>query len=705
MKKLLVLLLAVMLFCFFLASCDSLPPEVLETLEKLGITEHTEHDFQETDKVEASCTTDGSVSYVCTSCGFTTTETTAATGHNYVTTVLTKPNCARTGLNKHTCSNCGDVQTEWLPTTGEHTYDESVGASRILKCTEPLCGVTYIREFDGEYKKQIVYTFSDADLEEFNKVYGELENIIKVADKYDASLHAYSESGELYSKYVAMEAKYEELYEILEYVVGQYQIAQIEYYQDMNNVEKQNIVSYITGVRADLVTQFYSFAKPIYDSMYREFYYYGMSEPEINAYIADTDSISNPEYTELNKENSDIELKFNSISDPGTSPQTPDLYAELVENNKRIAELMGYENYLAYAYESVYGRDYDYTDVVEVATYVKEYIVPVFHYFYNAWYGLWPAGYVSDGERALFLSQVQDSFFDSYTSNVYLNDYIDLLTFDSNPDKQISFSDEFDKMFENGTYFRGEYEGAYVTYLYGVNTPIAYFGPGYDNPFTVVHEFGHYMNEVYNQDVPSQSYDLLEMHSQGNEILFTAYLKTALKGNGSYITQLVEYYNMLNMLSTVIAALSVDTFEQAVYTDTYAGTYAELIMADGVISSDEYDTLYKGILIDFGAYTDDGNDENDLVPPTYWRYVTISAPCYYVSYSISALSVLQLYPKAAEDYNAAVDSYLKLFTYTDELGEDENMTTAEVLEYAGLYSFTDEELYASIYDYFIGSKQ
>ena len=60
---------------------------------------------------------------------------------------------------------------------------------------------------------------------------------------------------------------------------------------------------------------------------------------------------------------------------------------------------------------------------------------------------------------------------------------------------------------------------------------------------------------------------------------------------------------------------------------------------------------------------------------------------------------------AGEDYDAAIDSYLKLFTYIDEVeASGEYMTTEEILEYAGLYSFTDEELYASIYNYFLGDE-
>jgi hypothetical protein len=120
---------------------------------------------------------------------------------------------------------------------------------------------------------------------------------------------------------------------------------------------------------------------------------------------------------------------------------------------------------------------------------------------------------------------------------------------------------------------------------------------------------------------------------------------------------------------------------------------AESIMADGTITADEYDALFRDIIKDLGVSS---------INPTYWRYVTIGSPCYYISYSISALSVLQLYPKALEDFDAAKDSYLKLFTYVDEYDTDyDYMTTEETLLYAGLLSFKDEELYKYISQYIL----
>ena len=138
-----------------------------------------------------------------------------------------------------------------------------------------------------------------------------------------------------------------------------------------------------------------------------------------------------------------------------------------------------------------------------------------------------------------------------------------------------------------------------------------------------------------------------------------------------------------------MAGMTIDTFEQAVYLNQYEGTGADEIMADGKITYDEYDALYKGICTDYGVANEIGN---------YWRGgMTITSPCYYVSYSASAISVLQLYEMAhTQGLDVASEAYLKLFTYVDE---DPTMTLEEVLDYAGLLSFEDEQLYINLKNY------
>ena len=647
------------------------------------------HDFQVTEEKQANCSKDGYVKSACANCGETQEEVIPATGHNFQVTSKTAATCNKDGVTKYKCKNCGYKKEEKSPKTG-HNFEDFVEQSRLMRCTNDFCSYAKFADGNGKYKEVLVYSFSEEDLAEFDTIFNELDAIIKAAAPYDKTLHAYEEGSDTEAAYLVMEAKYEELYAILEYVTAQYQLAEIEYRVSMSAAKEENY-NYISDLRTELVADFYSFSGPIADSMFREYYYYGMTDEEILAFVLESDSVANEEYMALTKRNTEIELEFMEIrANADTSELIPDLYAEFVSNNNRIAQILGYDNYLEYAYENVYDRDYAPSDVAEIREYVKQYITPVFKKAYSRWDEL-VANVDFNGNSYLnYETYINESFFSNYVSNHMLNDYIDLLNFTSNPDKQITFSDAFNGLLGDGNLFRGNYQGAFVTSIYGLDIPVAYFGGGsYSSAFTVVHEFGHYMNEVYGGGKFSQSYDLLEMHSQGNELLFLAYLQSRLP-EGS--CDLVETYQLVNMLYTVMAALAVDTFEQAVYLDYYDGPAAATIMADGTITADEYDALYADIVKDLGA--------PEYLDSTYWRSVTIGSPCYYVSYSISALSVLQLYSTATLDFDTAKDSYLKLFSYVDTYKSEEEyeyMTTEETLIYAGMYGFTDEEMYKLIY--------
>jgi oligoendopeptidase F len=165
-------------------------------------------------------------------------------------------------------------------------------------------------------------------------------------------------------------------------------------------------------------------------------------------------------------------------------------------------------------------------------------------------------------------------------------------------------------------------------------------------------------------------------------MLFIQYAKDYIDGMP---LDLVTTEFFVNSLYTIVLATQVNCFEQAVYLDYYD---SEEIMADGTITADEYDDLFAAISIDFGI-------EKDYRVDHYWRYVTISSPCYYISYAVSGVNALQIYTKVdRQGFEAAKESYLKLFTYTDE---NPDMTLEEILEYAGLTSYTDEETFEAIY--------
>ena len=97
---------------------------------------------------------------------------------------------------------------------------------------------------------------------------------------------------------------------------------------------------------------------------------------------------------------------------------------------------------------------------------------------------------------------------------------------------------------------------------------------------------------------------------------------------------------------------------------------------------------------------------------SYWRFVTIPAPSYYISYAMSALPCVELLSVAeTEGFEAAKAIYFKFFTFTDdpnnfdvdsEGDKTATLTFGETLNYVGLHSVFDEEMYTHISSYFCG---
>ena len=691
MKRLLAILLVIVTI-FALTSCDVVKEKFDEIMASINgddkkepVEEHVcEFVLDEEASIPATCEKAGKEVLSC-SCGKTQEKDIEALGHDIVLSSEKLPKtCDDWGSREYRCKRCNAKTREAIKPVG-HLWADPVENSRLVRCTREGCQGGKLVDPTGKHDEALTFSFDAEDEAAIEAKYNEVLNAINSAAKYDAALHAYAEEGELADAFAAVDAIHTEYYDMIIEAGAQRQLAEIMYYCDMKDEDLEETYSYMLDYYSNLVSQFYSLSQPFYDSCYREFYYYGMTEEEINAFLFDSNAVSNPRYTELKERNNAIEVELLALPEAQRlgGDTVPTLYAEFAKNNNEMAQIMGYENYLEYAYENVYSRDYTYQDVAQVTKYVKNNIAGLFNDTYAKWESM---SLTQDDIDKIYL-QINDSFFNTLAPNTTVNDYIDLLVFDTNPDKNISFSDEFNKLMVDGNLFRGDYAGAFVTSIKDI--PIAYFGKGYQNAFTIIHEFGHFMNEVYSAGTDAnQSYDLLEMHSQGNEMLYLTFLETQL---GKYEYELIETYQFLNMLNTIMSGLAVDAFEQAVYLNKYEGKNADTIMADNQITADEYDLLYKSIIEDFGT--------QEYQSTNYWRYgMTITSPCYYVSYSISAISVLQLYEMAATDgMDAAIDAYLKLMSYVDT---DSDMSMADVLTQAGLYKYTDQALYTTFANFY-----
>ena len=235
--------------------------------------------------------------------------------------------------------------------------------------------------------------------------------------------------------------------------------------------------------------------------------------------------------------------------DPAFSVKMVPLYVELVQNNNRMAQIYGYDNYYEYAYKEGYARDYDSDQIDTMRKYAAKYLVPAME-----------GALMQFVESYQALSSNEKRFFNSYTSGSYadidepyLENYFDILP--------RSTRNTMLEMFDGNIMLLDDVpsamEGAFTTAL-GPDRAICFFGPNCSDTLTVVHEVGHYYACRYTElgDIPL---DLAEVHSQGNEWLFTAYLKDQISED---LYTALASYKMYVDLTTVIIGITVDAFEE-----------------------------------------------------------------------------------------------------------------------------------------------
>lgn len=559
-----------------------------------------------------------------------------------------------------------------------HKFGESTESSRLKGCQLWGCHEGIFAEQETPYSASLSYTLDDAKKAQID---GELQAILDdltAIGAYEEGVTPSLEETEAFlDKLEAIEAS-------LKYIDQQYQYATILY--DVNPFDTQTIENLqdVLDYSLEVEGQYYALFQKIYDSNYRTCYFAGMTEGEIVEFLADYNQSSDEELLLFQERNNEI-LTYNSYNVEYDN-SIPILYSEYVFNNNMIAKKLGYDNFMEYAYAEEYMRDYSYTEMREVASLLVEYLSPLLNEFYDRYSQSSANPDLNWQEKTEYNATVASSFFSNTIANEKVNNFFDVMEQKEGASQPISFSDSVNKLIEEGNYFLGKMPGAYTWYIEKDEMPIMYFGEDSLDSFTFVHEFGHYMDTCYNKGLSSMM-DLCETHSQGLEMLFLHYLKSDMEAS-SY--DLIKEYTFLNAFWLILNSMAVNAFEDAVYTNTYTGKDSDVYMKDGKITANEYDALFTSILYDFGL--------SEVSSSTYWRFVAFDQAAYYVSYALSMASSLQLYFKAElEGFEAAKTSYFKLITYTDE-GTD--MTYEEVLEYAGLYAYDDEELYKMIGNYF-----
>ena len=488
------------------------------------------------------------------------------------------------------------------------------------------------------------------------------------ADGFSADLAALEDALMAGTDWDLVESLDEKLNETVSYINSQQSIAYI--LMSMYTEEPEYSQKYMdsTNILADAVADYKEMARRVYqsDSALKEQYFAEWTEEEIQM-ILNFDA----EVVELEKRNAQILVEFRALDEDTISSDMIPLYREMVLNNNRIAQLAGYDNYYVYAYEKVHSRDYDPGQVQVMRRYTQKYIVPNFEDILRTTSTLLQN--LSSVQRTKLMDLMQKKDFDKLEKN-YVDNYLKSLPAGAR-DGMLSMFLDSRAVFVND---KKAHEGAFTT---EVNDGLfCYFGPGYQNSFTTIHELGHYyaINEFLevNDNMGALSLDLAEVHSQANEWLFLKYLSGQ---TDARIYKTLTYYRMYEDLAGIIVQLCIDEFEERVYTHP---DIASLTEAD-------FDAIMKDVCRNYGGISFVEAYITDI--QWYWRMVVLESPVYYVSYAVSCIAALDVYFIANSDYDRAVDVYCNLVEGVDEEG---GFLTN--LERAGLHGPFEPYIYEQI---------
>ncbi len=335
------------------------------------------------------------------------------------------------------------------------------------------------------------------------------------------------------------------------------------------------------------------------------------------------------------------------------------LYIELVQLRQSYVREFGYDSYVEYAYESVYGRDYTAEDAQKLCDAVK----PIARTYY----------------RDLYYS---DLFYDadSIGAGMEAQDHLDALAAYI-PSVSEKLTAPLTYMTDHGLYDlqrigpgRGDF--GYTTELSYYGAPFIFLtldDSGYDL-ISLTHEFGHYCDAYFHPNpnvlTATDSFDLCEIHSNGLQALFTAYYEDILGRDGKTL----EFINLGYLLENIIDGCVYDEFQRRVFAEADTLTPAEV------------NRIYIEVAEEYGA--DYGTDWDSA-----WAMIShnFDSPFYYISYAVSALPALEIWDMAQEDRDAAVAVYLDVLEHG---AFDEGYL--EVLQECGLHLFTETGVAADI---------
>ena len=491
---------------------------------------------------------------------------------------------------------------------------------------------------------KLSYTLTDGDIQEYYRLLEECEQTVLNSSDEDAIRQAIDNADDQY-----------------DLLMEQYTIAMVLYYCDLTDDEASELYLTCTDIGTEADDAYMAMSQRIHnsDAFGKDIFFSDWTGDEIKMMLSYTDEVMT-----LQQRNSEIEVAYQDLQeDDDMYDKMVPLYIEMVQNNNRIAQIYGYENYYTYAYDLVYERDYDPSQIHVMREYAAQYIAPSMEDAMENFLA-------SMEDMSITNSMKLSSFLMEDYEEDYVTSYLSVLPKQMREDMLGMFNGNILHMGDAD----GAMEGAFTTDI-SKDRSLCFFGPGYTNVLTVIHEVGHYYGSKHEllSDIPL---DLAETQSQGNEWLFMTFIGEDM--NPKLYDTLVNY-KMYNDMGTILLSLMVDEFEERVYTHDDIAS----------LTGDDLDAIMADVCQAYGGTDYIENVLTDV--QEYWRMVVVEQPVYYVSYGVSAVASLNLYSMAQDDFEEAVEAYRSLNEEIDlDKGFLGNITAA------GIASPFDEKVYKDL---------
>ncbi len=347
------------------------------------------------------------------------------------------------------------------------------------------------------------------------------------------------------------------------------------------------------------------------------------------------ESLPPDEYYELSEREEKLVDRY--IASSGDSGACADIYIELVNVRKEIAECCGYESYADYAHEAVYNRDYTRGQIEEFSNAVAASFSGMIEDLFDA--SMVVRGEAAGMSESEALKRIGNA---AAAINSELGETFSYMT--DNGLYNVSYSKE-----------KNPVTGAYTVVLPELKVPYMFVNPSSeyernaaDAIRSIIHEFGHFSALLHDPAVMDGTIELTgsfcmdtcEVHSQGLEALAES-CYGGLFGAGA---SKERYMRLVGCVGAILDGCMFNELQTRVY-DAENITVGEINSIMTELLKKYYDLNY-----------------NEQAAQELWTGMAhnFEAPMYYISYAVSGAAALRLLLDADRDMDAAVDKYMKI---------------------------------------------